>query len=240
MMGRQHALTGVLAATGTAYAIKADVPTFVLLCTTLPGTALLPDIDHPDSTVSNVYGPFTRTIALFLSHRKQTHSIPGVLAFCTLVYLASEHANEPAYSPVWWLSRTVLFLVLTLVYASTLRLFHIKGWLDDFLPIPVCAMITYGESFMISVGASPFPFDDLPLLVALGMITHILGDWITKQPIPIFWPFSSKGSALKLFKAGGRFEMWIMVPLIVLGSAGFGIMWATGGEPIIGPIFNLF
>lgn len=225
MMGRQHALTGVLAATGTAYAIKADVPTFVLLCTTLPGTALLPDIDHPDSTVSNVYGPITRTLALVLDHRKQTHSIPGVLVFCTAVYFAAVNANEPMYSPVWWVSRSLLFVVLTLIYASTLRLFHIKGWLDDFIPIPVCAMITYGESVLHDLGVRPFPFQDLPLLVALGMLTHILGDWITKQPIPILWPLSSKGSSLKLFKAGGKFEMWIMLPLIVMGSAGFGAVW---------------
>jgi len=225
MMGRQHALTGVLAATGTAYAIKADVPTFVLLCTTLPGTALLPDIDHPDSTVSNVYGPITRTFARVLDHRKQTHSIPGVLAFCTAVYFAAQYANEPTFSPVWWLSRSFLFGVLVMIYASTLRLFHIKGWLDDFLPIPVCAMITYGEPVLVDLGVQPFPFRDLPLLVALGMITHILGDWITKQKMPIFWPFSSRGSALGLFKAGGRFEMWIMLPLIVVGSAGFGAVW---------------
>lgn len=225
MMGRQHALTGVLAATGTAYAIKADVPTFVLLCTTLPGTALLPDIDHPDSTVSNVYGPITRTFARVLDHRKQTHSIPGVLAFSTAVYYAAQYANEPMFSPAWWVSRSVLFVVLTLIYASTLRLFHIKGWLDDFMPIPVCAMITYGESFLVDLGVRPFPFRDLPLLVVLGMITHILGDWITKQKMPIFWPFSSRGSALGLFKAGGRFEMWIMLPMILLGSAVLGGFW---------------
>lgn len=225
MMGRQHALTGVLAATGTAYAIKADVPTFVLLCTTLPGTALLPDIDHPDSTVSNVYGPITRTFARVLDHRKQTHSIPGVLAFCTAVYFAAQYANEPMFSTAWWVSRSLLFVVLTLIYASTLRLFHIRGWLDDFLPVPVCAMITYGETFLIDLGVRPFPFRDLPLLVALGMITHILGDWITKQKMPIFWPFSSRGSALGLFKAGGKFEMWIMLPMILLGSAVLGGFW---------------
>lgn len=225
MMGRQHALTGVLAATCTAYLTKTDVPTFVLLCTTLPGTALLPDIDHPDSTVSNVYGPLTRTFALVLDHRKQTHSIPGVLAFSTAVYAAAQFADEPVNSPVWWLSRSVLFLVLTLIYASTLRLFHIKGWLDDFLPLPVCAMITYGEPVLVQLGIQPFPFQDLPQLVALGMFVHIVGDWVTKQPIPLLWPFSSKGSSLKLFKAGGPFEMCVMLPLILLGSAGSGVAW---------------
>lgn len=225
MMGRQHALSGVLAATGTAYAIEADVPTFVLLCTTLPGTALLSDIDHPDSTVSNVYGPLTRTFALVLKHRRQTHSIPGVLTFSTLVYIAAKYASEPMFSPAWWVSRSVLFVVLTLIYASTLRLFKIKGWLDDFLPVPVCAMITYGEPVLLDLGVQPFPFHDLPLLVALGMLVHVLGDWVTKQPIPVLWPLSDKGSSLKLFRAGGRFELWIMLPLFVIGSAGMTGLW---------------
>ncbi len=115
MMGRQHAVSGVLAAVCTAYAIKADVPMFVLLCTTLPGTALLPDIDHSDSTVSNVYGPVTRTFALVLNHRKQTHSIPGILAFSSLVYASSKYAYESPYSSAWWLSRAGLFVVLPLI-----------------------------------------------------------------------------------------------------------------------------
>lgn len=228
MMGRQHALSGVLAATGTAYAIKADVPTFVLLCTTLPGTALLPDIDHPDSTVSNVYGPITRTFARVLKHRRQTHSLFGVLVLSTAVYAAAKYAYEPLFSPEWWVSRTVLFAVLTLIFASTLRLFKIEGWLDDFVPIPFSAMITFGEPVLIDLGIHPFPMRDLPYVVALGMLVHILGDWITKQPIPIFWPVSSKGSALKAFKAGGPFEHWIMVPVMIAGSGYFGAVWIMG------------
>lgn len=227
MMGRQHAVSGVLAAVCTAYVIKADVPMFVLLCTTLPGTALLPDIDHPDSTVSNVYGPFTRTFALVLEHRKQTHSIPGILAFSSLVYMASKYAYEPPYSLVWWLSRVVLFAVLTLIYASTLRLFKIRGWLDDFLPLPVCAALTFGEPFLHELGAPGFPFKLLPYMVAIGGLTHLLGDWLTKQKMPIFWPFSSRGSALGAFKAGGRFEVWIMLPAMIVGSAGLGWFWIT-------------
>lgn len=224
-MGRQHAVSGVLAAVCTAYVIKADVPMFVLLCTTLPGTALLPDIDHPDSTVSNVYGPFTRMFALVLQHRKQTHSIPGILAFCTVVFMATEHANDPPYSPVWWLSRAVLFVVLTLIYASALRLFKIRGWLDDFLPLPICALITFGEPILHDLDVPGFPFKLLPYMVAIGTLTHLLGDWLTKQKMPILWPFSSRGSALGLFKAGGTFEVWIMLPTMIMGSAGVGWFW---------------
>lgn len=225
MMGRQHALSGVLFATGAAYTMNADVPTFVLLCTTLPGTALMSDIDHPDSTVSNTYGPITRTFARVLTHRKQTHSVPCTVAFGTAVYLAAEYAGSTPYSVGWWTARAVLFAVLVLIYASTIRLFKISGWLDDFAPIPFAAMITFGEPMIVTAGFSPFPFDDLPLIIVLGIAVHILGDLLTKQPIPILWPLSGRKSALGLFKAGGSFEKWIMTPAMVVGSAVFLAQW---------------
>ncbi len=219
MMGRQHACTGLLAAAGTAYAIKADVPTFVLLCTTLPGTAILNDIDHPDSTVSSTYGPLTGMIAKVLDHRKQTHSIPGVLVFGTGTYIATVHASNP-------FARAYLAVVLVLIWAATIRLFHIRGWLDDFAPIPIACLVTFGEPILRTFGLGPFPFRYLPYMIVLGMITHILGDWLTKQKMPLLWPFSSRGSALGMFKAGGKFEIYVILPVILLATLFLTYMWA--------------
>jgi membrane-bound metal-dependent hydrolase YbcI (DUF457 family) len=218
MMGRQHALTGVLAAGSAAYVLRADVPTFVLLCTTLPGTAILNDIDHPDSTVSSTYGPITGLLSQVLSHRKQTHSVPGILAFSTLVYVATVHPSN-------LIARAFLAIVLVLIWSATIRLFKIKGWVDDVIPIPFALAVTFGEPLLIESGISPFPFKYLPYMIALGMLTHVVGDLMTKQKIPLWWPFSDKGTALGLFKAGGKFEMWIMLPLIVIGSGTFIVRW---------------
>lgn len=221
MMGRQHALSGVLVAAGTAHVLKCDVPTFVLLCTTLPGTALLPDIDHPDSTVSGTYGPITGLVSKVLDHRKQTHSVPGILAFSTFVYTAVHFAGTwRTYEDVTvksMISRAVLAVVLILIWSSSIRLFKIRGKLDDFAPIPFACMITFGEPVLRTLGLS-FPFHYLPYLIALGMLVHVVGDLLTHQPIPILWPISPRGSALGLFKAGGRFEVWIMLPAMLAGT----------------------
>lgn len=218
MMGRQHALTGVLAAAGTAHVLKADVPMFVLLCTTLPGAAILNDIDHHDSTVSSTYGPITGSISKVLSHRKQTHSVPGIMAFGTGVYFAAEHSTNI-------IAKGVLAFVLILIWSSTLRLFKIEGKLDDFAPIPFALMITYGQPWLNELGIPAFPFRFLPFLIVLGMLVHVIGDLLTKQPIPLFWPLSSRGTALGLFRAGGRFEMWVMLPLIVVGTGTETTLW---------------
>jgi membrane-bound metal-dependent hydrolase YbcI (DUF457 family) len=229
MMGRQHGLTGVLAAAGTAHVLKADVPMFVLLCTTLPGTALLPDIDHPDSTVSSTYGPITGLLSKVLDHRKQTHSVPGILIFSTAVALAVQYAGTwTSYENVTvpnMIARGFLAVVLILIWSSSLRLFKIKGKLDDFAPIPFAALITYGEPYIRDLGINPFPFKYLPYMVALGMLVHVIGDVITKQAFPLWWPFSDRKTALGLFRAGGRFEMWVMLPLIIVGTGTEMVFW---------------
>lgn len=211
MMGRTHAESGLAAAVVTAAYLRVDVPTFVLLCTTLPGSAILNDIDHPDSTVSSTYGPITGVLCKFLDHRKQTHSVPGIVLFGSLVTYASLHSEH-------MIAKAVLFVVLVLIWSSTLRLFKIKGWLDDFAPIPFAGMITFGEPWLNMIGIPDFPFKILGPIVVLGMLVHVAGDVITHQPIPIMWPFSKRGTALKLFKAGSRIEYWIMQPMIFLAT----------------------
>lgn len=218
MMGRTHAETGLFAAIGTAYLIKADVPTAVLLCTTLPGTAILNDIDHPDSTVSRTYGPITGVLSKVLTHRRQTHSVPGIMAFSTAVYFASVHFEN-------MISKGFLMLVLVLIWAATLRLFKIPGWLDDFAPIPFAALITFGQPWLDQLGIPRFPFEYLPFMVCLGMLVHVVGDLITHQPIPLWWPVSKRKTALKLFKAGSIPEYWIVAPMTLIGTAYVGWLW---------------
>lgn len=47
-----------------------------------------------------------------------------------------------------------------------------------------------------------------------GFLSHLLLDWITKQPIPLLYPISKKGYALGLFKTNGVGEFifrWTMI-----------------------------
>lgn len=218
MMGRTHAETGLAAAVGTALYFHVDVPTFVLLCTTLPGAAILNDIDHPDSTVSSTYGPITGVLSKVLDHRKQTHSVPGIALFGTLITFCSVHSDN-------MIAKAVLFVVLVLIWSSTIRLFKIGGWLDDFAPIPFAGMITFGEPWLNMIGIPPFPFKILGPCVVLGMLVHVVGDLVTYQPIPVMWPFSKKGTSFKIFKAGSWFEYWIIQIGVILGTSLMTWLW---------------
>jgi|SRR5688500_3186839 len=220
MMGRTHAETGLLAGLGTAVYMGADVPTLIMLCTTMPGAAILNDIDHPDSTVSSTYGPITGVLSKVLDHRKQTHSIPGILVFGTLVTYASMYPNN-------MIAKGVLAVVLILIWSSTIRLFKIGGWLDDFAPIPFALAVTYGSPYLSMIGFE-FPWAMLGPVIVIGMLVHVVGDVITYQPIPLWWPLSKKGTSLKLFKAGSWFEYWIIAPIVIIGSAYVGWLWIKG------------
>lgn len=219
-MGRVHAETGLLAALGTATYIHADVPTLIMLCTTLPGAAILSDIDHPDSTVSRTYGPITGVLSKVLHHRRQTHSIPGILVFGTAIQYASMCPNN-------MIAKAFLFVVLVLIWASTIRLFKIGGWLDDFAPIPFAAAVTFFAPYTSMIGIV-YPFKILAPIVVIGMLVHVVGDVVTYQPIPLWWPLSKRGTSLKLFKAGSWFESWVIQISVIFGSAYVGWLWIKG------------
>jgi membrane-bound metal-dependent hydrolase YbcI (DUF457 family) len=229
MMGTSHALTGVLAAVVVARYVHADVPSGVLLISTLPGFALLPDVDHGAATVSNTYGFLTRTFSYVLGHRRETHSVPGIAAFAGLVQLAV-HAEEPrTLLPyvLFVLGKILLTFVLILCWAATIRLFKIPGIWDDLLPIPISVMIVWAPQWFLVVGIG-VDLRYLSAAVALGMLVHLLGDVVTMQGCPLWWPLSSRRTAFRIFRAGSSFEKWIMVPMITITIMVFTWQWITG------------
>src|SRR6185437_10612610 len=86
MLGRDHALSG-------AFAFAALGPTLHVSGTHLAagvlltaGAGVLPDIDHPDSTIARSFGFLTEGFAWVVArisggHRHGTHSLAGVAVF---------------------------------------------------------------------------------------------------------------------------------------------------------------
>lgn len=197
MISRSHALTGVLAASGTSMALHLDVPQFLLALSVLPGLALLPDIDHPSSTVTrSAILPFH----LLFEHRKQTHSFFGVLVFSISVHFAVYHLPN-LFAAAWVVG------VMAMAWVSVLRVLRIRSIWPRLATTPIAALVVFNV-----------PLSYFPLLVAIGMLTHILGDVLTIQGCSLLWPFTNSKFALGLFRAGGRFETWFMFPLLVLSS----------------------
>lgn len=94
MMARTHFLTGLTAGAGvTAAALVVGVdPTLALLAGPVTAyAALLPDLDHPRSTVTYSLGPVTIALSwllrLFVEHRGATHRPEAIAPGAGLVAL---------------------------------------------------------------------------------------------------------------------------------------------------------
>lgn len=217
MMGRTHALTGVLAASGTALATGADVPSGLLLLTLLPGFALFNDVDHRDATASKTLGGLSQIPSLFLGHRRETHSLPGIGAIAGGTHLAVIHQGN-VVANLW------LMFVLCVGWLSILRVTRLDRKVDHirWLPVIVSLVVVWFPE-ELAVVHLVFPLHLLPVALAVGMLVHLAGDIITKQGCPLMWPFSNKKTRLGWFKTNGFGES-IATGFIVLG-----IVTSTGG-----------
>lgn len=225
MMGRTHALTGVLAASGTALFTGASVPSGLLLLTLLPGIALLNDIDHPDATASRSFGGLTRIPSLFLGHRRETHSLPGIAAFAVGTHIAV--INQGNVVANCWLT-----FILAIGWLAVFKLLKIDG-LWRWAPILAALFIAWWPEHLAVVNIH-FPLDVLPWAVALGMLVHLAGDVITKQGCPLMWPFSAKKTRLGWFKTNGFGESIAtgVILLAIVTSSGMWFLVITTGSPV--------
>jgi len=212
MMGKTHALSSAASAAAIwAFSRGVVGPAEVMIGgTVMIGSALLPDIDHPNSTTSKTFGPITQTFCVVIGkltggHRRGTHSLFGVGVLGALAEIGLMYRHSPIAA--------LLIVPMILALASMVRLFKIPGYLDDLAPVP----IVLGIVIMTSV-----PLWYVPYALAAGCLVHIAGDLITKVKIPIFWPFSRSAYALGLIKTNGIIERWIITPgclvIIAIGS----------------------
>lgn len=204
MMGKTHALTGTAAGLGASLYLAhlSLVPTVIgtAVCT---GAALLPDMDHPRATAANVYGPITRTMSWVVrtitgGHRRGTHSLFGILVLGCLVQGAVMYRYTLP-------GKIILSTVMILALASAVRLLQIPGWFDDFAPIPlVIGIVGFTSTSLVIV----------PWAIVWGCLIHTLGDMVTLEGVPLFWPFSGRNMKLALFKTNGFAERYVILPLV--------------------------
>lgn len=227
MMGRSHAISGVLAVSVAGAYLDVSGTALLILGMVIPGASLLPDVDHAKSTVSRTYGPMTQGFSKLVGHRQITHSVPGVLGLGTV--LAGCVAVRDGYplpfagigaAVTQVLARVILCTVLILVLAAFLRLFRAvpgrigkwfrRSWLDDLAPLPFTVSVVCFSSIDLRM---------IPGAIMLGCAIHMIGDMITKRGLRIFWPFSKRTYRLAGIKAGGKIEKWVIVPLMAAGIA---------------------
>lgn len=226
-MGRTHALSGVVVyvlALPAAYALADAIGheltpvevTVGLLVS--PAAAMLPDVDHPDGTIARSLGLPTQALcravnAIGGGHRRFTHSVAGCGIFTALAALAAATRHTVP-------GAVCCGVILWVLLAAGIRLWHLRGWVDDFAALPAAVLIV----------VSGVDLTVLPWAVALGTLTHLMGDWPTYEPMRLGWPFTDREFPAPRwfrFRVNGDFErkvlfrgLWVALVLAVVAVTG--------------------
>jgi membrane-bound metal-dependent hydrolase YbcI (DUF457 family) len=192
------------------------------------GFAMLPDLDQQGSTISRMWGPFTDAPsgvinAIARGHRWGTHdALLGPLAFGLLAYAAA------------W-NRWSSLLLLALAIGLALRALHvvIPGRAEN--TVIGNLVISWGGAWLL-LAHSPGP-GWLPLAVVLGVLTHIAGDGLTKEgvPVPLLWLFRRSRLAPVHLRTGAVVERVVLVPLFVVATVVF-LCVNTGARVLVDPL----
>jgi len=204
------AFNHVSLATATTFtaSLYFNQPFFLPFITFVAFSSLMPDIDHPGSEMSSVF-PFVNKI---FPHRGITHSMVGVVLFSLGLYFLLGYDKilsivlvVSAFIGVQFLGemltrQTRQFKNLSLDVLSNKQIkFMIRGItaiLDVFLILLV--FLIWKDRFRIEILA----------LLAFGYFAHLIGDFVTKEGIPVFWPIK-KRIGLALFRTGSFTEVVI-------------------------------
>lgn len=228
MMGPTHALSGLALYTVTMAVARQTgaeldlVPTLVG-AVTCSAAAMLPDIDHPSSTVTRSLGYATRLLCWVIrklggGHRRITHSFVGIGILTGLAVLAvlTRHTVGGGVGCCFY---------VILLTAALVRVLDIEGWVDDILGI------TFGGVVFLS-GAD---LSAMPIGVALGCLAHILGDLPTELGLPLFFPFSARPVRIPEIlrvRVNGAVEHKVIFPALWLVIVGV-VVWQTDAVPFV-------
>lgn len=212
MMGRTHAASGavlylavvpLLGAAGTG-----PGPVSVLAgAIAAAGAAMLPDLDHPQASISRSLGPITYLLAKSVErisggHRHATHSLLGVLLGT---------AVAAGFS---WAGGLPLGLYLAFLDALGLAAFHIQLIRQ---PVPhTIGCLLLGVALTTTALWRPPTMIAIATAVALGIAAHIAGDCLTREGCPLLWPLTEHRFRLLSIRTDSAIERLLIGPALML------------------------
>jgi membrane-bound metal-dependent hydrolase YbcI (DUF457 family) len=225
MLGHSHATSGALLWAATAPTLPPmlagthlrpqDVLVGTLLCA---GAALLPDLDHRDSTIAHFLGPLSRVLCRGVArisggHRQATHSFVFVVLAGVVTWAGEIHLGRP-------FTLAVVFVLIALAVRA-LHLCPPGQGIQAWGTIVVVAAV--GTALAGSrLDAAPLW---LPFVVALGALAHLAGDCLTPQGCPLLWPLRTRYEFVLIRRTGNRIETFVIVPLMTLATGA--VLWFT-------------
>lgn len=201
MMGRRHAISGVMCATVTAPAMLAAPGPSLSLGAWAAGWvagAMAPDFDSGGSHPARVWGGGSRVAGAVVGwlaggHRESTHDIVLAPVVAGAVLSGLLVGSWWAAGAGSWLA-VVGWLLLALPFGFALRMLAVSGVhprLRVFASGPVNLAGSLVLAGMLMGDPGRFWF---PVAFALGMVAHILGDSVTSEgaPVSLVWVLGEK------------------------------------------------
>jgi len=232
VLGHSHALSGLAAGAATLpWAPVHGAVAQAAWVAAAGGFAMLPDLDQQGSTISRMWGPFTDAPsglvnAVARGHRWGTHD--AVLAPVVFGLLAW------AASGAYWSS----LLVLALAIGLALRALHfvIPGRAEN--TVIGNLVLSWGSAWLLLEHSSSPAW--LPGAVAVGVLAHIGGDFLTKEgiPVPLFWLVRRSRLSPVHLRTGAFVEKAVLVPLFCVLTLTC-LYLNTGARGALDPIVEL-
>jgi membrane-bound metal-dependent hydrolase YbcI (DUF457 family) len=247
MLGRDHALTGAVVFAALAPSLHVRAAYLAAGVVLTAGAGVLPDIDHPDSTISRSFGFLTEWFAWLVDklsggHRHGTHSLLGITVFTAASYGAGLYQlSEPKAAAsghlVFSWHIVPAALILALLYSAALRALHVGGHHGDLLGIAAALITCYTGADLTQLPVGPWHVPLLAAATALGCAGHIAGDELTHGGCPLFWPVSMHEFHLLprplQITTAKLCETWVVFPLLIAGLAV--AVWHATGHPLAIP-----
>ena len=214
MLAFNHAT--LASATAFGLSLYFQTPFFLPLIIFVIFAGVLPDIDHPGSELGRWFKP----VGKLLPHRGITHSFLGAFLFAGGIYflLGTEYQYFRYFG---------IFGAVFGVYLLEKILHHNLNKIDDYsknlikqkqinwlLKITTLILYTFLAMLIFLVWNNQMSYQIYQLLV-IGYLAHIVGDFITIEGVPLFYPIKKK-LGLKLFKTGSGQEAFIGICLVIL------------------------
>lgn len=229
VLGHSHALSGLAAGAATLpWAPVQGTVAQVAWISAAGGFAMLPDLDQRGSTISRMWGPATDVPSGLVGtvargHRWGTHdAVLGPLVLGFLAFLAAG---------AYWSS----LLLLALAIGLALRALHfvIPGRAEN--TVIGNLVLSWGGAYLL-LEHSPAPAW-LPYAVGVGVLTHIAGDFLTKEgvPVPVFWLLRRSRLAPIHLRTGAFVERAVLVPAFLVAIAVF-VFLNTGAREAVDPL----
>jgi membrane-bound metal-dependent hydrolase YbcI (DUF457 family) len=233
-------LAGVASGAGGHAGLPLSAQTWAVGAALATGAALLPDIDHPESTIARTFGVVSELASRGMhelshavyrvtrtrkdanrhgGHRGLTHTLVfGFLA--GLGTIALVRADQR------WALPALLFVFCGLAVRGLLHKWTPRG---DALAVTLITAALTWVCWRWLTPLAPGQAEWCGIAVITGCVAHYLGDAITEQGCPMLWPLPILGrtwfpvappKALRM-RTGGTVELMVVLPGLSLLAVWF-------------------